>query len=97
MQNLLASIQIIMKGIPKEHLDRQSVIVLADTFCKGGIEMDSQSLLAKNPTLFSTVPQELRDTIIFNLDILILSEQRFYDFRCLAWKMKTMKPLRVFL
>ena len=59
--------------------------------------MDSQSLLAKNPTLFLTLPQELRNTIIFNLDTFILSEQRFYDFRCLAWKLKTMKPLRVFL
>jgi hypothetical protein len=77
LQDLLESIQIIMTGIPKEYLDRQSVTILAETFCEGGIEMNSRSLLAKNPRLFSTVPQELHDTIIFNLDTFILSEQDF--------------------
>ena len=86
-----------MKGTPKEHLDRQSVTILAENFCDGGSEMNSQSLLAKNPTLFSTGPQELRDTIILNLDTFIISEQRFYDLRHLAWKLKTIKPLRLFL
>ena len=59
--------------------------------------MNSQSLLAKNPKLFSTVPPELCDTIIVNLDTFILSEQTFYDLRYLARKLKTIKPLRVFL
>ena len=86
-----------MKSIPKEHLNRQSVAILADTFREGGKEIDPQRLLSKNPTLFSTVPKELRDTIIPNLNTFIRSDQRFYDLSYLAWKMKTMKPLSIFL
>ena len=86
-----------MKGVPKEYLDQQSVTILADTFYEGGIEINSQSLLAANPTLFTAALQELRNIIIFNLDAFILSKQRFYSLRYLALKMKTLKPLRVFL
>src|SRR5436309_2073300 len=89
-----------MKGIPKEHLkilDRPSVVILAKTFSEKCTETNAQSVLAKNPKLFSSGPLFLRDTVISNIDTFILSQRRFYDIRYLAWQFKTNEPLKVFL